>query len=237
MSVTIVREYWKYPILAILRTIVVIGAFLATGVFLSNQNAQERPFPTEVPPFGTNNSLVFLPAACFEGDTSLRHTLGHSFDGVSPGSKIHGWNNYIAMVVWYAAAAIAETTRFVRRKKDGKGKRAAIARKFRRSCVFMTRHPTAVAWIFALYLIGGIGISAWTVGTSTVFILQMRLWAKQSGWMQLSDGGKSPEDDATTFGQLVPVFLTALTIFSFCQILSGMLSPILPPCCPSIMVC
>jgi len=39
--------------------------------------------------------------------------------------------------------------------------------------------------------------------------------------MDLGDGGFSPEDDPTTFGQLIPLFLIFLTFFAFLQIMSG----------------
>jgi hypothetical protein len=223
MSVTIVREYWKYPFLAVLRIVVVTGAFLATGVFLSNQGASGQHFPTEVPPLDSTDSLIFLPAQCFEGNASLRHLIDESFSinhPLSPGNQIHGWDNFIAMLFWYIAAVLAEVTRFIVRGQDRPGWRQTFGQKFARTFPYIVRNEWAIALAFTAYLLGGIAISSWTVGSSVIFITQMRSWAKHSGWMQLTNG-KSPEDDATTFGQLVPIFLCALTVFSFCQIISG----------------
>jgi hypothetical protein len=233
MSVTIVREYWKYPVLAVLRIIVVTGAFLATGVFLSNQTAAGNRFPTEVPPFDSSDSLMFMRAICFEGDTSLRDTISDSFHrSTSPGNVIHGWNNFIAMLFWYIAAIIAEATRFIYRGQGRPGWRDRVGRKYRENCGFLVRHEIIVVIVFTIYLIGGIAISSWTVATSVQFIMQLRLWVNRSGWM-LMPGGKSPEDDATSFGQLIPMFLTALTVFSFCQIISG--RTVAPMSCSELM--
>lgn len=67
MSVTIVRNYWKYPWLALFRVICISGVFIVTGVLLTNQNAREDPpFPTTLPLANETDSLIFLPAACFQ---------------------------------------------------------------------------------------------------------------------------------------------------------------------------
>ncbi len=49
--------------------------------------------------------------------------------------------------------------------------------------------------------------------------------------MQLSNK-RNPENDPSTFGQLVPLLLMSLTVFTFLQIVSGMpphLSASFPP--------
>ncbi|EGS19678.1 uncharacterized protein CTHT_0041590 [Thermochaetoides thermophila DSM 1495] len=51
-------------------------------------------------------------------------------------------------------------------------------------------------------------------------LLQMRSWLRDSGWMDLGDRGLSPEDDPSTFGQLIPLLLIFLTLFTFLQIMS-----------------
>ncbi|KAK1486238.1 hypothetical protein CTAM01_12289 [Colletotrichum tamarilloi] len=48
-----------------------------------------------------------------------------------------------------------------------------------------------------------------------------RRWVKRSRWLELDEGGQSEEDDATSFGQLVPIILVGLTAFTFLSILSG----------------
>jgi hypothetical protein len=40
--------------------------------------------------------------------------------------------------------------------------------------------------------------------------------------MDLGDRGLSPEDDPSTFSQLIPLLLIFLTLFTFLQIMSGM---------------
>ena len=227
MSVAVVQEYWKYPVLALLRIIVVTGAFLATGIFLSAQDATGLVFPTAVPPANATESLIFLPATCFGDGASLRKAVDDTFHKVD-GERIHGWSNYLAMLVWYVFAVLVEVARFFARGKEhgdaAAGWRARASRRLERSCGFFARRETVVAVLMIAYLVGGIAISTWTVASAGLYIVQLRSWVKHSGWMQL-ENGDNPEDDATTFGQLVPIFLCALTLFSFCQIISGKCPP------------
>ncbi|KAL2282253.1 hypothetical protein FJTKL_11074 [Diaporthe vaccinii] len=49
--------------------------------------------------------------------------------------------------------------------------------------------------------------------------MTLRRWAQNSGWLE-TDPTKlqvSPEDDATSFGQQVPILLTFLTVFTAAQ--------------------
>ena len=103
MSVVIVRDYWRYPWLALLRIIIIFCAFLVAGLLLSNQNAAADPaFPTLLPQSSDNNGTMFLPAACFQAEAHLLDTLGSSFNKdpqkvkkafffSSPGNRIQGW--------------------------------------------------------------------------------------------------------------------------------------------------
>ena len=109
MSVTVVRNYWKFPWLAILRIICTSGVFIVAGLLLTNQNAREKdpPFPTEVPLTNETDSLIFLPAACFQNSSSdaLTNTIHNTTKNGSafwdtlkwskPGNLIQGWNWYI----------------------------------------------------------------------------------------------------------------------------------------------
>lgn len=79
----------------------------------------------------------------------------------------------------------------------------------------------AVKLLLSLYLSGGITVSAVTVWFSAHYMMSLRSWAKASGWLQKDAGGQSEEDDATSFGQLVPIFLSLLTLFSFAQVITG----------------
>ena len=45
---------------------------------------------------------------------------------------------------------------------------------------------------------------------------------RRSGWMQLNDQGENDEEIVTTFGQLVPLLLTLLTVFALIGMVGGM---------------
>lgn len=64
MSVAIVRHYWRYPLLAFVRVVVITGVFIVTGLLLGNQNATRAAFPTSVPTSTKANSLIMMRAAC-----------------------------------------------------------------------------------------------------------------------------------------------------------------------------
>ncbi|KAK1675567.1 hypothetical protein BDP55DRAFT_664527 [Colletotrichum godetiae] len=71
MSVVISKDYWKRPLLAVLRVFFITAVFIMTGLLLSNQNvSKDIPFPTKVPPKNQTDSLLFLQAACFQKGTT-----------------------------------------------------------------------------------------------------------------------------------------------------------------------
>jgi hypothetical protein len=49
---------------------------------------------------------------------------------------------------------------------------------------------------------------------SFVYIRDLRRWVRPSGYME-EGNDRNPKEDPTTFGQLVPIFLTLLTVFTF----------------------
>ena len=246
MSITIVRNYWKWPWLGLLRTLICTGVFIVTGILLANQNSkQDMKFPSYPPPANEDMGHILLPAACFQqGNSELPATLQYSLgegaaDAIfrsTPGNRIPGWNNYLIILLLYVIAAFVDILRYFRRGALGnpQGRRARVViwlktcgRTPRPSKV---RDPSAPApffslagfifLFFAMYLVAGIVVSAWTVWQSSQYIFQLRTWAKNSGWLQLEDGKQSAEDDATSFGQLVPIFLNVILLFTLAQFMS-----------------
>jgi hypothetical protein len=244
MSITIVREPWKYPWLNVVRVICITGVFIVTGLLLSNQNvSQELPFPTAIPDRNLTDSPMFLQAACFQkGSSLLKQTLGDSFaskDAFSDAflksnvsNHIQGWNMYLLILLWYGIAIIAEFVRFFQGRTGLRGQIGKAVRQFCFKCLqavcgccISPEKPGTlkgiVKSIFALYLTGGVAVSAAAVVLSAKYITDLRMWVKYSRWMKLKDQFNNPEDDATSFGQLVPIFMTAAIAFSFLEMISS----------------
>ncbi|KAK9423272.1 hypothetical protein SUNI508_04166 [Seiridium unicorne] len=232
MSVTIVRNYWRYPWLAVLRVLCICGVFIVTGLLMANQNAtQDLKFPTAVPPTNETDSLLFLPAACFQSTNSpfaatLINTTSSAaafFQGTlvesTPGNAIQGWNWYVVILLFYGAAIVAEFIRFCRRGKTRPGWRGRLGARVSRIVKPKSWQRKFVSCVFLLYLILGAGISSVAVVLGARYIYRLRQWVDRSGWMML-ENGRNPENDATSFGQLVPIFLSALILFSFAQMIS-----------------
>ncbi|KAH8647147.1 hypothetical protein BX600DRAFT_518432 [Xylariales sp. PMI_506] len=233
MSVTIIRNYWKYPVLALVRVLCVSGVFVLTGVLLSNQNASSAiPFPTAIPPKSANGSLILLPAICFqdpdmhllttlqESTTSANAFFKDSIVDQTPHNFIMGWRWYLISLLFYGAAMIAEFIRFCRRGQSRPGWRATLGKRLHRYVNSGTHLIWLFKWIFFIYIVCGIGISCATVIFSARYIFGLRDWVYGTGWMQLGDNGENPEQDATTFGQLVPIFMSALILFTLLQTVS-----------------
>ncbi|KAI3320569.1 hypothetical protein HD806DRAFT_524605 [Xylariaceae sp. AK1471] len=232
MSVTIVRNYWRYPWLAILRIFAISGVFIVTGLLFTNQNATDKRFPTGIPAANETNSLIFLPAACFQSDKNTATAtfqdsvknpdafFGKTLRQSTPDNKIQGWNLYVLTLLYYGVAIIAEIIRFFRRAKSRKGRRGDIGRKIGRYCQLGTVRRKLISSVFLAYLLGGAGISSAVVFISSQFIFALRAWVYRSGWIELQNN-QNPENDGTSFGQLVPILTSALIFFSFLQIISG----------------
>lgn len=126
ISVTIVRNHWRFPWLAALRVISITAVFVVTGLLMTNQNAgMKMLFPTGVPDANETVSSIFLPAACFQGGShttldTVKETVlnAHAFfkDNIAqstPRNKIQGWNLYIMTLLFYGAAIISELVRLI----------------------------------------------------------------------------------------------------------------------------
>ncbi|KXH36431.1 hypothetical protein CSIM01_04946 [Colletotrichum simmondsii] len=220
MSVVISKNYFERLLLACLRVFFITAVFAMTGLLLSNQNASnDLPFPTKVPPSNETDSLLFYHAVCFQngedGVEQLKHLLLDSVrNGTAaekallystPGNYIQGWNFYLVILVWKRSREAVDNSGW--RKRD--------------NC--FVRFVSSVGRVsYGVYLVGGIGICGTTVVMSSLYIMNLRRWVKRSQWLEVEDGGQSTEDDATSFGQLVPIILVGLTAFTFISILSEM---------------
>ncbi|KAK4447004.1 hypothetical protein QBC34DRAFT_427801 [Podospora aff. communis PSN243] len=249
MSITIVRNYWQWPWLGLLRTAICTGVFIVTGILLANQNSTIKiPFPIAPPIRGVKEDPLLLPAACFQqGDSQLPGALITSlstegsqaaFVRSTPGNRIPGWNNYLIILLLYVSAGVIDIMRIFRRGFLSKrhGKRGRIVAGLRKGLAKLNCRSgqrdkeiskTSNSWwgsiiffLFCIYLLGGIGVSAWTVVQSAAYIMDLRRWAKESGWLKMEAGNQSAEDDATSFGQLVPIFTNVILLFNIAQLLS-----------------
>lgn len=133
------------------------------------------------------------------------------------------------MLIFYGAAIVAEFIRFCRRSQNRPGVRARLGGYVRKYMGTGTRTRRFIKYGFLLYLIAGIGVSCVSVVYCAMYIFQLRAWVDRSQWIAL-DNGSNPENDATSFGQLVPIFLSALILFTFLQTISGKC----PPCQPLV---
>ncbi|KAM5355040.1 hypothetical protein ACJ41O_001686 [Fusarium nematophilum] len=279
MAITVVRDYWEFAWLAVLRVICKTGVFLVTGLLLSNQNANlGEVFPTKIPQHDDTRSPLFLAAACFQSnETQLQKTLEKSLsaDGAkdaflfsSPGNRIEGWNKFLIILLWYTVAVVMEIAMFIRRgnRRDYNGIRKRMinafwrvsVRTFKRTTekVFKKKGqpvqenqatPTPITradragtfpdetsderakrylkwvghYVLTVYYLGGIGICMWTVAESGKYVAGLRDWVQGSGWLEPNEYGLNPENDATSFGQLVPIFTSALVLFTFLEMFSS----------------
>jgi hypothetical protein len=214
MSVTVVSQYWKHKLLAIFRTLLISGLYVVTALLLTNQSAgPELPWPADPPKDGTNNTLLVLPAACFQGDKStlnatLVDTFGRGTENAkkailksSPNNRIVGWNFFILIILWYGAAIIAEI--------------------FRYCC----RRATYSKWIgraFWVYQFVGATFCIVAIASSYRYIQGLRRWMDKSPWIRgLHLERTNPENDAKSFGQFVPLTLILLTVFTVLQLMGG----------------
>ncbi|KAM0354887.1 hypothetical protein ACHAPU_000724 [Fusarium lateritium] len=280
MAITVVRNYWEFAWLALLRVVCKTGVFLFAGILLSNQNASEEYlFPTKIPPMDSTNSTMFLYAACFQSkDTSLATTLddslkkGNFVNSVilsTPGNRIEGWNKYLIILLWYIVAVFMEFAMFIRKGNRHDGYRKKMVTAFWRVMVRVGK--VTVEWMFrknrkqsqstssqestvhqvqpipttteetpekrtirhlkcigqyliTIYYLIGIGICMWTVAASGYYLGHLKQWVQESGWLSKDDKGVNAENDATSFGQLVPIFTSGLVLFTFLEMISNAMS-------------
>ncbi|KAK1706175.1 hypothetical protein BDP67DRAFT_569726 [Colletotrichum lupini] len=237
MSVVISKNYFERLLLACLRVIFITVVFAMTGLLLSNQNASNNvPFPTKVPPSNESDSLLLSPAVCFQnGEDSIEQLKQLLLDSVgsgtaverallqsTPGNYIQGWNLYLVILIWYGVSILAELGRCCYRSRKKHREAAENNGWHKRDNCFVKFFSGVGRFSYGVYLLGGIGICRTTVVMSSLYIMNLRRWVKRSRWLELDEGGQSEEDDATSFGQLVPIILVGLTAFTFLSILSEM---------------
>ncbi|KAG4026892.1 hypothetical protein MFRU_035g00440 [Monilinia fructicola] len=212
LSMIIVSDYWKGRSIALLRTSLIIILYIFTGVILANQNTKSGPntvlWPSGVPNRNETNSTMILPAACFlSGDFSFADTLNSTFASEksletavfdsTPGNHVVGWNLYILMLLFYIISFLADIAR------AGCNRYKPVD----------TQHRSR--W-FGPRMI----LCASALLNSFNYIRNLRNWMDASGWIQPDIGGKNPENDPTTFGQMVPILMTLMTLFTLIQDLS-----------------
>jgi hypothetical protein len=220
MSVTVVSKYWKHKLVAVFRILLVTGLYIVTALLLSNQNAGlALQWPTALPKSNETETLLVLPAACFQADKSaLDSTLYDTFgrggthlaiDAIgqsSPNNHIVGWNFFILMILWYGAAMIAEFFRLWYRNRAQTNK---------------SRWGKWISRVFWFYQFVGTVFCLVAIVMSYIYIQSLRSWMDRSPWLKKDQDGTNPENDATTFGQLVPLLLILLTVFTMLQIVGG----------------
>lgn len=242
---SIVRNYWRNIWQSTLRVILISGIVLVTGLVLSNQDADtEIKFPTAIPPLNaTNNGLLLLCAACYQADAHMAKTLKESFSGVeelgisvlndSPNNHITGWGFYLLMLIWYLLSLLVTYVRRFYHIFKNYGVWAAIGRAFIPICCSSwvpeeendtddKRHKL-FKWLHTIYMLCGVGLGSATAIKSANFIMKLRSWVQNSGWLESNPTSLQvgPEDDATSFGQQVPILLTFLTVFTAAQTVNG----------------
>ncbi|KAL8383274.1 hypothetical protein RB595_006841 [Gaeumannomyces hyphopodioides] len=235
LSLTVVRDYWRYPWLACIRVLITIQLFLTTGLLLSNQNGTEKIFPSDIPPPDAETAYMFIPAVCYQnGDTGLGRTFyqtagqgANQFADVvlnsNPGNKIQGWNWYIMMLLFYLAAFLLEVFRSINRGSEHPGrKRHGLIRWLKRATMAGPKSSKVLGGLgrglMILYLLGGLAISGATIFLTSQYLFGLRRWARNAEWLEANEGTiKTSEDDATAFGQMVPMLLSLLTVFALFQ--------------------
>ncbi|KAK3492785.1 uncharacterized protein B0T23DRAFT_442553 [Neurospora hispaniola] len=227
LTLLVSKHYWEHPWVAGIRTVATGLLYLATGIYLSTQATpgSELAFPTAVPKDDEKWSTLLLPAACFQGSAEqFANTLQQSFHGAGlfkVGDRITGWTPFVILVLYYVLANIVTLGRVVRAGRENGGKRE----KFCKWLVDMIGQKK-LKWvnriggqIYGVYLLAGLVISGYTMASSSEYIEMLRRWVDRSGWIQLYNG-TNPENDPKSFGQLVPLLMMTLTVFTFLQMLS-----------------
>ncbi|KAM7189445.1 hypothetical protein V8F33_010028 [Rhypophila sp. PSN 637] len=213
MAVTIAKHYWQHPYIAALRIGITALVYLITGLILSNQNSSGVNFPTRVPSPGDQYSTMLLRAACFQyGQAGLTRDIQNAFNAkdVSTffGNQIPGFTQYLVMCMFYIIA----------------GLRKRFLEWFKRTFSIFFRARRFFYLLFAIYLCAGVAIASWTVQGSFRYIYDLREWVRNSIWITRDMNERVNEDDPATVGQLVPLLLISLTVFSFLHLLAERLS-------------
>ena len=225
LAITVARHYWEYQFLTLVRIAIVFAVYLVTGILLSTQgSAPVGGFPTKVPAPTDTYSAMLLPAACFQsGASQFSNTVRESFTkGTFFDNHINGWTQYLCMALFYFTALLVSIGGLIRK---GMHREASLQKRIvvwtKQKMPLLYRPKRFYDYLFGVYLTAGIALACWTIISSGLYILDLRRWVDGSGWLELSNG-RNPENDPSSFGQLVPLLLMALTLFTFLQILSGM---------------
>lgn len=230
MAVAVTRNLWEHPLLGVVRVAVTALVFLVTGLLLSNQQAGGTGFPTAVPSRSDDYSDLLLSAACFQAgeggfSNQLQQSLATGGDFFS--GRIPGWSHYVVMCLYYIVAVLVRIGRAVRagrRSKPGGRRARLIARLDGPLAIF--RRPLA-SWllrlVFGAFLLSGVAISGWTCFASGYYVFQLRDWLDKTDWINRR-GTLNPENDPWSFGQLVPLLLMSLTLYTFVQVIAEQVS-------------
>ncbi|KAH7233576.1 hypothetical protein BKA59DRAFT_518009 [Fusarium tricinctum] len=146
MAITVVRNYWEYAWLALLRVICKTGVFLFTCILLSNQHADMKlAFPTKIPLPDDTTTPLFIYAACFQSnDTQVWSTIdeslkkknfGNTVFNSTPGNRIEGWNKFLIILLWYIVAVFMEIAMLIRKGNRRNGNRQRLTKAFWRVMV------------------------------------------------------------------------------------------------------
>lgn len=253
MSMSIVRNYWRNLWQSTLRVILIFGIVLVTGLFLSNQDADtETKFPTGIPPSNeTSIGFLFLPAACYQKgkDAQLSNEMQDTFHDTgsfkkaifqsTTGNKIQGWNYYLIMLIWYVLALLVTYVRRFYYIYREYGFWVAAGKSFipiccsgwdagRQHVMNNKRHEKFFKWLHVTYMVLGVVIGSTIAITSAKFIMSLRSWVRKSRWLEQDSTSLGAEDNATSFGQQVPILLTFLTVFTAAQTVNGKSHLLLP---------
>ena len=236
MSVTVVSQYWKHKLLAAFRILLITGIYVVTALLLSNQNAGlDPPWPAGPPKGNETDTPLVLPAACLQGNTSavdktLVDTFGkgaeHLGVGVvvksTPGNHIVGWNFFILMILWYGAAIIAEAWRYWLHWYDRRGRvQGNTPSRIPRLRALIGSGNKWIGRLFWVYQAAGTIFCIYAIVKTFLYIQSLRRWMDRSPWLKKAGDGMNPENDATSFGQLVPLLLILLTVFTTLQLIGG----------------
>jgi ABC-type uncharacterized transport system fused permease/ATPase subunit len=225
-SALVVSQHRKGKAIIVIRIFLVILLFAATGCILTNLTTKSKTlWPTEVPAPNQNQSLLLRPAACFGSNhTAIWDTLKETFETEEkfleviatsrPGTFIRGWSGYIIISIIYGSTVIVGIIHFLFHPHDTD----AITKFAQRSCWKKLCYFAFYSW-----QVFGVSSCAYTISDNFLYILRLKEWMNGSEWIAHDPiTGLNPEKDATTFGQLVPILLTLLTVFVIIQWIEGM---------------
>jgi hypothetical protein len=190
MAVTVSKHYWQHPYVGILRIIVTTLVYVITGVLLSNQGDGSLGFPTQVPPMTDQFNLMLLPAACFQsGEFLFGSEIKNALEAGSFQAfftrQIHGWTNFLIMFLFFIIAVLVSLGRVIRRGTGHNGRRKRFIARVGKTLPFLFKAKRFFYFLFGLYLLAGIGISAWTVIDSALYVFELRRWVDHSVWYGL----------------------------------------------------